>query len=73
MNHPTLGAIDDHMVTLAREDAPDFENKTGRRRIHDWRNYVGEHVAAMWAKLPLDVRFAISLDAQALADKEDWE
>jgi hypothetical protein len=51
-------------------DDPGFD-KAGR--IHDWRNYVGEHVRARWETIPIELRAAIAADAQTLADREDWE
>ena len=73
MDHALLGRVDDHLAAQAVEDAPDFVNTTGRRRIHDWRNYVGERITAMWGTLAPDVRLAIAMDAQEMADKEDWD
>jgi hypothetical protein len=73
MDHPTLGHVDDRLIMEVSDDAPDFSNTACEKRIHDWRNYVGEKVAALWAQLPLDVRLAIMIDAQTMADKEDWD
>jgi hypothetical protein len=48
---------------------PDWSNKT---KVHDWRNYVGERTQSLWESLPDNVKLAIALDAQELADWEDW-
>lgn len=63
--HPVLRAL----IASGELDDPRF-NQAGR--IHDWRNYVGEHVQACWATIPLELRAAIAADAQTLADREDW-
>ena len=51
-------------------DNPDFDNAEW---IHDWRNYVGEHVQSIWDTLDLETRAAIALDADVRAGNEDWD
>jgi hypothetical protein len=73
MSEAPPSAIDPALAAEVSDDAPDFANAEGGRRIHDWRNYVGENVAAIWATLPIEVRIAIAQDAEAMALREDWD
>lgn len=44
-----------------------------KRRIHDWRSHVGENVRRLWKSISPEIRYAIALDAQWIADNEDYE
>lgn len=43
------------------------------RRVHDWRNYIGDRVRSIWATLTDEQRAAIADDADDLAGAEDWD
>lgn len=73
MSDTPLTGIDQGLASEALDDAPDFANAAGTKRVHDWRSYVGERVAALWSTLPPELRLAIADDAQAIADREDWD
>jgi hypothetical protein len=49
---------------------PNWENIA---KTHDWRNYVGERTRFIWNEFSLRQKHAIALDAQDLADAEDWD
>ena len=51
-------------------DNPDWENLP---RVHEWRRYVGERTQAMWNEFSKEQKLAIALDAQDMADNEDWD
>lgn len=42
-------------------------------RVHNWRNYVGEHVRALWDQMSDQQKIAIALDADCFASREEWE
>lgn len=67
----TFDDVTDHFADQVRDPAPEW-NSDGQR-VHDWRNYVGENVQRLWPKLSYETRLAIALDAQDLADREDWD
>ncbi len=73
MLHPRFGEIDDYIAEQAKDPSSDFDNVNRETRVSDWRTYVGERVAAMWAALPYDTRIAIALDAQDRASNEEWD
>lgn len=68
-----IEALAPHVRLDASSPVPDFENVEGEKRVHDWRNHVGESVAAIWPLLPQDVRLAIAADAQERAAAEKWD
>lgn len=43
------------------------------RRVHDWRNYVGERTRSIWGGLSDQHKIAIARDADDRAGNEDWE
>lgn len=49
---------------------PDWE---GAGRIHDWRNHVGENTKHIWNTFTREQKYAIMLDAERLADYEEWD
>lgn len=49
---------------------PEFDNAT---RVHDWRNYVGQRVKAMWVSFSDEQRLALALDASEFASHEKWD
>lgn len=62
--------INEYLVKEALETPIDWS--TGGH-VHNWRNYVGQHVRALWATLPDEVKVAIAHDADDRAGYEDWE
>jgi len=51
-------------------DNPQWEKA---RKTHDWRNHVGWRTQEIWHSLTAEQRLAIAQDAQAAADREEWE
>lgn len=49
---------------------PDWDKAN---RVHDWRNYIGAVVAAMWSTFTDEQKQALAISAQSLADQEDWD
>lgn len=41
-------------------------------KCHDWRNYIVEPVRANWPKYPVQFKQIMAVNAQILADKEEW-
>jgi hypothetical protein len=50
--------------------SPEWE-KAGR--VHDWRNYVGDELRAMWDTFTDEQKRAIARNADVLADGEEWD
>lgn len=42
-------------------------------RVHNWKNYVGEHVRNIWHTFTDEQKISIGLDADTIADLEEWE
>lgn len=42
-------------------------------QIHNWQNYVGQNVRKIWSTLTDEIKNAIALDADAMAEKEEWD
>lgn len=42
-------------------------------RVHNWQNYVGENVRALWPGLSDELKLAIAKDADEQAGNEEWE
>lgn len=42
-------------------------------RVHNWRNYVGEHVRALWETFTDEQKIAIAGDAHDQAGMEHWD
>lgn len=51
-------------------DDPDWDDPT---KTSNWKHYVSDEVRGMWATFTNLQRRAIIRNAQALADKEDWD
>jgi hypothetical protein len=51
-------------------DNPEFD-KAGR--VHDWRNYIMEHLIILWDDLSRETRMAIAMIAQKQASEEEWD
>lgn len=51
-------------------DNPEWD-KAGR--VHDWRNYVGKEVQAMWATFSDEQKQALYKQADDIAGREDWD
>lgn len=51
-------------------DDPQFD-RAGR--VHDWRNYIGESVRAIWMSFTPEQRLALAADADELAGREEWD
>lgn len=49
---------------------PDFSNC---RRVHDWKNHVGDNTKVIWHTFTEDQKKALYLDAEFLADREEWD
>ena len=45
----------------------------GARKVHDWRNHVGEHTKALWNSFTDEQRLAIAADAADDATAEEWD
>lgn len=52
------------------DPAPDW---TRARKVHDWRNHVGENTKKVWATLTAEQRTAVALDADEAASAEHWD
>jgi hypothetical protein len=50
--------------------SPDFDNPSP---VHDWRNHVGWRTVDRWHEFSDQQRLALALDAQDMADREEWE
>jgi hypothetical protein len=42
-------------------------------KVHDWRNHVGDEIAAMWSTFTAEQRAALARQAEYLARSEEWE
>lgn len=42
-------------------------------KVHNWRNYVGKNVRAIWGSFNAGQKIAIARDADELASREDWD
>lgn len=53
----------------------DFENPDwdAAGRVHDWRNYISDDVRAIWHTFTLEQRRLLAEQADAFADREEWE
>jgi hypothetical protein len=51
-------------------DKPEFHKS---EKVHDWRNYVGNNIIALWDTFTTEQRAAIALEAQTRASNEDWD
>lgn len=71
MSIKTFKDVGEHFANEVRNPSPEWNSET--TRVHDWRNYVGENVRRIWPALSYDTRLAIALDAQEMADREEWE
>lgn len=49
---------------------PDWQNTN---RVHDWKNYISEEVAAMWDTFTPEQREALARMADGFADCENWD
>lgn len=43
------------------------------RRVHDWRNYVSDHVRHLWHTFSPLQRIALAAQAKNEADSEEWD
>ncbi len=41
--------------------------------VHDWRAYVNEPLRAIWSTFAPAQKLAIAVNAQMIADQEDWD
>lgn len=41
-------------------------------RVHDWRNYIGDGLRAIWATFTHEQRLALRANADELASREEW-
>lgn len=41
--------------------------------VHNWQNYVSEEVQSLWMGFSQAQRAALARQAEALADKEEWD
>lgn len=66
------GVLEDLRFYVDADEAnePDFEHA---RRVHDWRNYIPEHLRAMWPRLSEEARITAMLVAIPIADREEWD
>jgi len=49
---------------------PDWE---GSGRIHNWRDHVGNNTQRIWNTFTREQKYAIMLDAERVADYEEWD
>jgi len=56
--------------TPADYAAPDWSNE---QRVHNWRNYITDEVAAMWHTFTDEQKQALARQAQGHASNEEWE
>lgn len=42
-------------------------------RVHNWRNYVGERMQALWETFTDDQKKAIAVDAYEISSREHWD
>ena len=42
-------------------------------RVHDWRNYISDEVKRLWDGFSIPQRAALVRQAQAIADREEWD
>ena len=42
-------------------------------RVMDWRNYISPAVKKAWENLPVETKVVLYMNAQAEADKEEWD
>lgn len=42
-------------------------------KVHDWRNYINETLRFMWSTFTDQQKKMIALNADELADREDWD
>lgn len=43
------------------------------RRVHEWRNHIGEHTKQIWDSFTDEQRLALAADASVEADAEEWD
>lgn len=41
-------------------------------KVHGWRNYISEDLALMWHSFTSEQKAAIAINAQEIADREEW-
>jgi hypothetical protein len=51
-------------------DDPEFDKAIP---VHDWRNYVVDHVRNMWIDLSREARYAVYLCCDDMASREHWD
>ena len=42
-------------------------------RVHDWRNYISVRVRAIWHTFTDEQKEALYLQAENMADNEEWD
>lgn len=60
----------DHVIAEAKLPVAQWEKPD---RMQDWKNYIGDRTKALWDTLPEEAKVALALDAQEIADREDWD
>ncbi len=43
------------------------------KKVHDWRNHVGEKTKGIWHTFTPEQKFCIALDAETQAGYEEWD
>lgn len=60
----------EHDMIPSDYETPDFAT---RDKVHDWKNYAGDDLTALWMTLTSAQKLAIALTLQDIADREEWE
>ena len=50
--------------------APDWE---AAGKVHEWKNYIGEELQAMWQTFTDDQKQALARKAESSASAEEWD
>lgn len=43
------------------------------RRVHEWKNYIGDKLRAMWSSFTDEQKQAIAESANDSAEREEWD
>lgn len=62
--------IDDETKPPTDYMNPNWENT---KWVHDWKNYISDQMQSIWDTFTDEQKVAISINAQHMAGREEWE
>jgi len=62
-----------YLKKIAPNGADNTNPFTDISKCHDWRNYIPKQFKDIWLRFSLRERLLMSIIAQEVADREEWD